>query len=86
MEDTIGSEQKHPYKSLPMRVTFKEQDYTLHLLEKNIGKSTREVRLLLDGMVQTITSDGLRWQFAGDDPNAGFAQAIWSCISLRYRL
>lgn len=86
MEDTIGSELTHPYKSLPMRVTYKEQDYTVHLLQKEIDKTTREVRLLLDGIVQTIVCDGFRWRFDGDDGNADFAQAIWNSISLRYRL
>jgi hypothetical protein len=86
MEDTISPEQAFSYKSLPLRITFKEQDYNVHILQKDIGKHTAEIRILLDGIVQKLVGDGNHWRFSDTAENAGFAQAIWNAISLRYRL
>lgn len=87
MEDTVAAGQSFPYKSLPMRVTHKEVDYTVYLLQKTIEKGTREVRVLVDGKVHTLIRTGTNhWRFAEIADNAEFAQSIWNAISLRYRL
>lgn len=86
MDDTILPDQTITFKSLPLRITYKELDYTIHILQKTVDSQTNEIRVLLDGIVQTLIREEGRWRFAETGENDAFAQAIWHAISLRYRL
>lgn len=86
MDDTIIAGQPFPYKSLPLRITYRELDYQVYLLQKKMDRETTEFRILLDGMVLTLTGEGSSWRFSGTDADSEFAQAIWHVISLRFRL
>jgi hypothetical protein len=86
MDDTILPDQTIAFKSLPLRITYKELDYTIHILQKAIDSQTKEIRILLDGIVQTLIREEGHWRFAGTGENDAFAQAIWNAVSLRYRL
>lgn len=86
MDDIILADSTYSYKGQPLRITFKKLDYQIQILQKDITRETREIRLLLDGMVQMLIFDGNSWRFAETDDNTVFAQAIWNAISLRYRL
>lgn len=86
MEDTILPDQSFAYRSQPLRITFKSIDYMVQLLDKEISNGSNEVRILLDGIVQTLIRTEGRWRFAETTENEAFAQAIWYAISLRYRL
>ncbi|QNL47988.1 hypothetical protein H8S90_14340 [Olivibacter sp. SDN3] len=86
MDDTVLTDSTYSYKGQPLRITFKKLDYQIQILHRNITRDTREIRILLDGIVQTLTFDGNRWCFAETEDNTDFAQAIWNAVCLRYRL
>ncbi|WP_134091561.1 hypothetical protein [Olivibacter sp. XZL3] len=86
MEDTILPDETYAYKSQPLRVTFKNIDYEVRILNKDIKKTDTSVKILLDGIVQTLEKAPSHWRFSGSDDDPAFAQAIWHSISLRYRL
>ncbi|MGK9120457.1 hypothetical protein [Olivibacter jilunii] len=86
MEDTILPDETYFYKSQPLRVTFKNIDYEVRILNKDIKKTDTSVKILLDGIVQTLERSASQWYFSGSDNDPAFAQAIWHSISLRYRL
>ncbi|REC61851.1 hypothetical protein DRF65_14050 [Chryseobacterium pennae] len=67
------------------RITFKERDFEIILLKKNVVKETTEISLLLDGMIQQLIKREGKWHFDhGEDQD--LAGDIWRQISLRYRL
>ncbi|MEH6305901.1 hypothetical protein RYH73_09630 [Olivibacter sp. CPCC 100613] len=86
MEDTILPDETYSYKSQPLRVTFKNIDYEVRILSKEIKKTDTLVKILLDGMVQTLEKNSTHWHFSESEDDPAFAQAIWHSISLRYRL
>lgn len=86
MEDTILPDETYAYKSQPLRVTFKNTDYEVRILNRDIKKTDTSIKILLDGIVQTLEKTAACWQFSGTDDDPAFAQAIWHSISLRYRL
>lgn len=86
MDDIILPGQEFSFIGQPLRITFKEIDYQVKVLHKTVRKGDREVKILLDGVVQTLVYEEHRWRFGETTDNEDFAQAIWHAISLRYRL
>lgn len=86
MEEPILTEQPPPYIGLPLRITFAGADHELRLLEKEVGRQAKSLRIQLDDEPYTLVNPGDGWRFEREGGNAAFAQAIWHAVSLRYRL
>lgn len=75
--------------SLPMRITFENQDYTYSVLTKVINKNTTEIKINLQGEDQTLirTLKG-EWECLGQTigENQSLIKAIGKNIALRHRL
>lgn len=75
--------------SLPMRITFENQDYTYSVLTKVLNKDTKEIKIILAGEELTLARNEKReWdalkRTIGD--NEGLIKAIVQNVVLRYRL
>ncbi len=86
MEETILSEQKPAYIGLPLRITVDGRDHELRLLQKEVDRQTRNIRVQLDNEPHTLINPGNGWRFERGEADPAFAHAIWHAISLRYRL
>lgn len=56
------SHQPLSHKGFPLRVTYRNMDYPVHLLQKGIEKGTREIRILVDGIVQPLVKRDNHWR------------------------
>ncbi|MFC3157082.1 hypothetical protein SAMN05443633_112120 [Chryseobacterium arachidis] len=84
MEDTIGLLEEY-FDKKKFRVTYKQQDYDIVLLKKDLIQGTSEINIFLDGVVQKLVKRDSRWSFDhGNDEE--LANDIWRVISLRYRI
>lgn len=84
MIDTIGQSEDDLNKQV-FRITFKNRDFQIVLLEKDLAKNITEFQILLDGLVQKLINTNGKWHFEhGEDQD--FAEDIWRHIGLRYRL
>ncbi|MDR2270418.1 MAG: hypothetical protein LBF27_05870 [Sphingobacterium sp.] len=64
------------------RITFKERDFEIVLLKKDLKKETTEFSVLLDGIVQhLIKMEGI-WHFVLRE-DQDLANDIWRQITLR---
>ena len=75
--------------SLPMRITFENQDYTYSVITKVLNKDTKEIKIILAGEELTLARNEKReWdaleRTIGD--NEGLIKAIVQNVVLRYRL
>ncbi|WP_343657873.1 hypothetical protein [Chryseobacterium sp.] len=84
MFDTIGQFEEQFNKQV-FRITFKNRDFQVVLLKKDLTKNMTEFQILLDGLVQRLKNENGKWNFEhGEDQD--LAQDIWRQIALRYRL
>ena len=75
--------------SLPLRVTFKDNDYVFYVLTKGITKHTKEINISLEGNeVLLRLNEKNDWQANDEslDNNPELLQAIGRAIGLRYRI
>lgn len=86
MEAPILTEQKPAYIGLPLRITFAGTDHELRLLQKEVDRHARHIRVQLDDEPHTLVNPGDGWRFERGGGDVAFAQAIWHAIALRYRL
>ena len=86
MEEPILTEQKPAYIGLPLRITFAGADHELRLLQKEVDRQAKSLRIQLDDEPYTLVNPGDGWRFERGEGNVAFAQAIWHAVSLRYRL
>jgi len=86
MEEPILTEQKPTYIGLPLRITFGGADHELRLLQKDVDRQARDLRIRLDDEIHTLVNPGDGWRFEKEGGDTAFAQAIWHAVSLRYRL
>jgi hypothetical protein len=75
--------------SLPLRITFEEDDYTIFVLTKSIDKQTTLIRISLDGQEYELAPNARgEWNAVDatvhDQP--GLLKAIARNVALRYRL
>ena len=75
--------------SLPLRITFEDQDYTYTLITKKIDRETSEIKINLNQEEFTIVRNtNGEWDVIertiSDEP--GLLQAIAKNLALRYRL
>lgn len=76
---------------LPLRITFKDNDYVYQIIDsKNINQNTTEIELLLNGeKIEIIRDIKLVWkQKQGDHPelDSELVQALGRSVSLRLRM
>ncbi|WP_100075226.1 hypothetical protein [Chryseobacterium camelliae] len=84
MFDTIGQFEEQFNKQV-FRITFKNRDFQVVLLSRDLTKNMTEFQILLDGLVQKLIKTNGKWHFEhGEDQD--FAEDIWRHIALRYRL
>lgn len=84
MFDTIEQFEEQFNKQV-FRITFKNRDFQVVLLKKDLTKNMTEFQILLDGLVQRLKNENGKWNFEhGEDQD--LAQDIWRQIALRYRL
>ncbi|MDP9047114.1 MAG: hypothetical protein M3N14_03195 [Bacteroidota bacterium] len=75
---------------LPLRITFKDDDYVYQIIDsKQINNTTNEIELLLNGeKIELIRDIKLVWKQKNDlqtlDPD--LAQALGRSVSLRLRM
>ncbi len=75
---------------LPLRITFKDEDYVYQIIDsKQINNTTNEIELLLNGeKIELIRDMKLVWKQKNDlqtlDPD--LAQALGRSVSLRLRM
>jgi len=75
---------------LPLRITFKDNDYVYQIIDsKQINNNTTEIELLVDGEKVALTRDNnLVWKEKHEnitlDPE--LAQALGRSVSLRLRM
>lgn len=86
MEDTVDSRFYDRSKGQIFRITYKNRDFQVRLLKKELSKELTEIDLLLDGVVQKLIRKNNKWFFEHSDDDKEFANDIWRAISLRYRL
>ncbi|REC59496.1 hypothetical protein DRF65_25785 [Chryseobacterium pennae] len=86
MEDTVDSRFYDRSKGQIFRITYKNRDFQVKLLQKEITKEMVEIDLLLDGVVQKLVKRDSKWFFEHSEVDKDFANDIWRAISLRYRL
>ncbi|WP_286751662.1 MULTISPECIES: hypothetical protein [Sphingobacterium] len=84
MFDTIGQFEEQFNKQV-FRITFKNCDFQVVLLKKDLTKNMTEFQILLDGLVQRLRKENGKWNFEhGEDQD--LAEDIWRQVALRYRL
>ncbi len=84
MYDTIGQFEEQFNKQV-FRITFKNRDFQVVLLKKDLTKNMSEFQILLDGLVQRLKKENGKWNFEhGEDQD--LAEDIWRQVALRYRL
>lgn len=75
--------------SLPLRITFEGEDYTYRVLTKAIDKTTRMIRIEMDGteydLVPNLSGDWIAADATIFDRHA-LLKAIARNVALRYRL
>lgn len=86
MEDTVDSRFYDQSKGQIFRITYKNRDFHVKLLEKELSKELTKIDLLLDGVVQKLVKRNSKWFFEHSEDDKEFANDIWRSISLRYRL
>ncbi|WP_447768230.1 hypothetical protein [Sphingobacterium faecium] len=86
MEDTIDSRLYDQSLGQIFRITYKNRDFKVRLLKKELTKELTELYLLLDGVVQKLVKKDNKWIFENSEADKEFAHDIWRTISLRYRL
>lgn len=75
--------------SLPLRITFEQQDYSYTVLTRGISKLTESIKInLLDEEFTLVRNQANEWIFLEETigSNPGLLQAIARNIVLRYRL
>ena len=83
MFDTIGQFEEQFNKQV-FRITFKNRDFQVVLLKRDLTKNMSEFQMLLDGLVQRLKKENGKWNFEhGEDQD--LAEDIWRQIALRYR-
>ncbi|OJZ01190.1 hypothetical protein [Sphingobacterium sp. 40-24] len=83
MFDTIGQFEEQFNKQV-FRITFKNRDFQVVLLKRDLTKNMSEFQILLDGLVQRLKKENGKWNFEhGEDQD--LAEDIWRQIALRYR-
>ncbi|WP_312715396.1 hypothetical protein [Sphingobacterium multivorum] len=83
MFDTIGQFEEQFNKQV-FRITFKNRDFQVVLLKRDLTKNMSEFQILLDGLVQRLIKENGKWNFEhGEDQD--LAEDIWRQIALRYR-
>lgn len=84
MFDTIGQFEEQFNKQV-FRITFKNRDFQVVLLKKDLTTNMSEFQILLDGLVQRLKKENGKWKFEhGEDQD--LAEDIWRQVALRYRL
>ncbi|MGJ1325063.1 hypothetical protein ACR780_20470 [Sphingobacterium faecium] len=86
MEDTIDLRLYDQSLGQIFRITYKNRDFQVRLLKKELTKELTELDLLLDGVVQKLVKKDNKWIFENSEADKEFAHDIWRAISLRYRL
>jgi hypothetical protein len=75
---------------LPLRITFKDDDYIYQIIEsKQINNTTNEIELLLNGeKIELIRDIKLVWKQKNElqTLDAGLVQALGRSVSLRLRM
>ncbi|HWZ16846.1 MAG TPA: hypothetical protein VNW95_16530 [Mucilaginibacter sp.] len=75
---------------LPLRITFKDDDYVYQIVEsKQINNTTNEIELLLNGeKVELIRDNKLVWKQKDDiqSLDSELVQALGRSVSLRLRM
>jgi hypothetical protein len=75
---------------LPLRITFKDDDYVYQIIEsKQINNTTNEIELLLNGeKIELIRDIKLVWKQKNElqTLDAGLVQALGRSVSLRLRM
>ncbi|HKG06108.1 MAG TPA: hypothetical protein VKB19_06620 [Pedobacter sp.] len=75
--------------SLPLRITFEEDDYTIFVLTKSIDKQTKLIRISFDGKEYELAPNA-RGEWNATDAaihdQPGLLKAIARNVALRYRL
>lgn len=75
---------------LPLRITFKDNDYTYQIIDsKLIDKHTTEIVLILDGeKIELVRDLKLVWKqkHRNDAIDAELIQALGRSVSLRLRM
>lgn len=84
MFDTIGQFEEKFNKQV-FRITFKNRDFQVVLLSRDLTKNMTEFQILLDGLVQKLINTNGKWHFEHDE-DQDFAENIWRHIGLRCRL
>lgn len=75
--------------SLPLRITFNDQDYSYTILTKKIERETTEIKIELNGEELTIFRTTLgEWDILERtiDDEHGLLKEIARNVALRYRL
>lgn len=84
MFDTIGQFEEQFNKQV-FRITFKNRDFQVVLLKRDLTKNMSEFQILLDGLVQRLKKENGKWNFEhGEDQD--LAEDIFRQVALRYRL
>ncbi|RKE80779.1 hypothetical protein [Chryseobacterium sp. AG363] len=84
MFDTIGQFEEQFNKQV-FRITFKNRDFQVVLLKRDLTKNMSEFQILLDGLVQKLKKENGKWNFEhGEDQD--LAEDIFRQVALRYRL
>ncbi|GAC1311205.1 MAG: hypothetical protein NVSMB24_30090 [Mucilaginibacter sp.] len=75
---------------LPLRITFKDDDYVYQIIEsKQINNTTNEIELLLNGeKIELIRDTKLVWKLKDDNQSldSELVQALGRSVSLRLRM
>jgi hypothetical protein len=75
---------------LPLRITFKDDDYIYQIIEsKQINNTTNEIELLLNGeKIELIRDTKLVWKQKDDNQSldSELVQALGRSVSLRLRM
>lgn len=75
---------------LPLRITFKDDDYVYQIIEsKQINNTTNEIELLLNGeKIELIRDTKLVWKQKNDNQSldSELVQALGRSVSLRLRM
>jgi len=75
--------------TLPLRITFEDNDYTYIVLTKLIDRDTKEIKILLGEQEFTLFKNEHNVWDAREravEDNAGLLKAIARNVALRYRL
>ena len=75
--------------SLPLRITFEDNDYTYIVLDKLIDRNTKEIRSLLEERELTLFKNERNEWDARErtiEDKSGLIKAIARNVALRYRL